>query len=405
MTRFCVALACLVVALASPASSVRAGAQAKPALGNTHPVYRELRSLAVGAEAYKVSNFVLTKDAAAFTLTGTLHMLSAVQGKVTGAVFLGQGSMAYTPPLAAERSMLSILTKGEPFAETFERAVFRFTDDTADAIKKGAAGTVAGPDAQAQDLLKDTNQALRVKLKDNLPARLLQDVLSPAPGRLFHAYISGKKYSSKLIYIMDPHGAGPVSPEEIQLVSWADFKEGIFAAHHYSDFYRTRQRVTPSPGLWIDIESQQLDVEIEGSGEISGVATTTFSSMIDGVAAVPLSLFPTLRVSSVTDADGKELPFIQESKEDDADFWIVLAKPANKGEEVTVRTSYKGKDAISDETPRTARRSCCGRPRCSSRRWDRSARPPRTRPRSPRRRSRCSSIPTTSVRWRTSACT
>jgi hypothetical protein len=114
-------------------------------MGNTHAVYKELRGLVVGSEAYKVSEFVLTKDAASFTLTGTLHLLPAVQRKVTGAVFLGQGRMAYTPPLAAERSMLAILTSGEPLAETFERAVFLFTDDTAEAIRKGAGSPATGP--------------------------------------------------------------------------------------------------------------------------------------------------------------------------------------------------------------------------------------------------------------------
>jgi hypothetical protein len=347
MSRSSVAIAILLIALAGGARAPRA--QGKPAaMGNTHPVYQELRGLVVGSEAYEVSDLVLTKDAASFTLTGTLHLLPAVQGKVTGAVFLGQGRMAYTPPLAAERSMLAILTKGEEFAETFERAVFRFTDDTADAIRKGG-GPATRPARQAQDLLKDTNTALRTRLKDNLHARILHDVLSPAPGGLFHAYITGKKYSNRLAYVVDPHGAGAVSPEEIQLLSWADFKEGIFAAHHYSGAYRSRQRAAAKPGLWIDIEKHVLDVQIEGNGEIAATATTTFASMIDGLAAVPLSLYPTLRVSSVTAEDGTELSYVQESKDDDADFWVVLSAPVHKGATVTLRTTYKGKDAILDE--------------------------------------------------------
>src|SRR5438045_7333428 len=96
-----------------------------------HPVYRELRAIGLGTDAYQVSNFVLSKDAATFTLTGTLYMLAPVQEKVTGAVFLGRGTMAYAPPLPVERGMLRNLTTGEDFNETFDRAVFRFTDDTA----------------------------------------------------------------------------------------------------------------------------------------------------------------------------------------------------------------------------------------------------------------------------------
>ena len=329
--------------------SVHSQSKAPAPAGNAHAVYKELRSLAVGTDTYKVNSLVLHKDAASFTLTGNVYMLPAVQGKITGAVFLGQGSMAYTPPIAVERNMLRNLTRGEDFNETFDRAVFRFTDDTAATIKAGAAGPAAGSSAEATDAWKDTNQALRLTLKSNLHARILQDVLSPKPGGLFHAYVTGKKYSNKLAYMVDPQGAGFVAPEEIQLFSWAANKEGIFTGHRFSDSYARKEKMPTTAGSWIDIEHQTLDTEIDQSGEIIGKATTTFSAMLDGLSAVPLSLFPTLRVSSVTDADGTALAFIQEAKEEDADLWIVLSKPLNKGEKFTFRTAYRGKDAVTAE--------------------------------------------------------
>src|SRR5690606_24187427 len=41
--------------------------------------------------------------------------------------------------------------------------------------------------------------------------------------------------------------------------------------------------------------------------------------------------------------------FIQESRDEDADFWVVLPKPLAKGERFTIRTTYKGKDAVTAE--------------------------------------------------------
>jgi hypothetical protein len=339
-------LVCLLVASACLLSTSAVRAQSK---AGSNPVYQELRTVAVGTEAFQVTDFVLAKDTAAFTLTGALHLLAPVQGKVTGAVFIGKGSMTYAPPIAAERSMLRNLTRGEEFNETFERVVFRFTDDTADKIKAAATGKASGGTSQAQDALKDVNDALRLKLRDNLHARILHDVLSPSPGGLFHAYVSGKKYSGKLAYMVDPHGAGFVAPEEVQLLSWADNKEGIFSGHHLSEAYRSKQRIATTPGGWIDIQHQALDTNIDQGGELSGRATTTFIAQFDGLAAVPLSLFPTLRVSSVTDDAGTALPFIQESKEEDSDFWVVLPKPLRKGDKFTLLTTYKGKDAVTAE--------------------------------------------------------
>jgi hypothetical protein len=338
-------LSVLVAALCCP---VLVQAQTPPAPG-AHPLYVELRALVPAAEAVPVKDLVLQKDAATFTLTGAVHLLPAVNGRVTGAVFVGQGSMRYEPPIAVERSMIRHLTKGEAFEETFERAVFRFTDDTADTIRAAGTAVAAASANQARDALKDTNQALRLQLKDNLHARILHDVLSPARGGLFHAYIAGRKYSNKLAYMIDPQGAGFVAPEEVQLMSWAANRDGIFAGHHLSDFYKTRQRVTATPGSWIDIQHQQLATVIDQSGELSGKAATTFTAILDGLHAVPLSLFPTLRVTSATDDGGAPLAFVQESKDEDADLWIVLPKPLKKGERFTIRTAYKGKDAVTAE--------------------------------------------------------
>jgi hypothetical protein len=316
---------------------------------NTHPLYVELRNLAPAAEAVLVKDFVLQKDAATFTLSGALHLLPPVNGRVTGAVFIGQGTMKYEPPVAVERSMLRHLTKGEAFEETFERAVFRFTDDTGATIAAAGTAAAAASANDARNTLKDTNQALRMTLKDNVHARILHDVLNPSSGGLFHAYVTGRKYSNRMAYMIDPQGAGFVAPEEVQLVSWANNRDGIFAGHHLSDFYKTRQRVTATPGAWIDIQHQQLATVIDQSGELTGTAATTFTAVLDGLNAVPLSLFPTLRVISATDEGGAALAFVQEPKDEDADLWIVLPKPLGKGERFTVRTSYKGKEAVTAE--------------------------------------------------------
>jgi len=54
-------------------------------------------------------------------------------------------------------------------------------------------------------------------------------------------------------------------------------------------------------------------------------------------------------VSSVTGQDGQPLDFIQEDKDEDADFFVILPKALNKGEAYTLRTVYSGKDAVSNE--------------------------------------------------------
>jgi hypothetical protein len=116
----------------------------------------------------------------------------------------------------------------------------------------------------------------------------------------------------------------------------------------WASFNFTEPRPKDTVGRTIHIDHHQLDTSLEKSGALSGKATTTFISMRNGLRVVPFSLFRTLRVQSVT-AEGQPLAFIQEDKNDDADFAVILPKPLAKGEKFSVTTTYGGKEAVSNE--------------------------------------------------------
>jgi hypothetical protein len=173
-----------------------------PAAHNSDPTYQQLRNLTLSGEAVSVSNFALKRDAGTFHLhSGTVCFVTPVQGKVTGAVFTGEGNFVLNPPSESERKSLKLLTKEDQFNENFSQAVLRFTDSTYDDIKKGGSAASGGCDA---GLLKDSQNITRHKLKFNLEARILQEVLSPEPRALFVAFIRGKHYSGKELYQIDP---------------------------------------------------------------------------------------------------------------------------------------------------------------------------------------------------------
>src|SRR5271165_6777288 len=318
-------------------------AQAPP---NADGTYQQLRTIALGNEAVSVNNLTLKRDAATFQLnSGTVCFLPAVQGKVTGAVFVGEGKLLLTPPLPSEERSLSLLSKEKEFSESFSHLVLRFTDETYDEIKK--AGSTASLSCDP-GLLRDSQQATRKKLRFNFDARVLQDVLSAQPGGLFIAFVHGKKYNDKILFVIDPHGALGVGPEEVELLTYDQNKEGIWTAFHYSDEYAKGTAKSSQKNGVIHIEHQQLDTEIQKSGQLNGKAMTTFVMLTPGVRVVPFLLFRTLRVQSVTDG-GQALNFVQEDKLEDPQFWVVLPKPLAVGEKYTITTTYGGKDAVSAE--------------------------------------------------------
>ena len=94
----------VLVCLSALSLSVKAIEPATPMVPNSDPTYQQLRNLSLGSEAVSVNNVNLRRDAATFHLrSGTVCFVAPVQGKVTGAVFVGDGNMILDPRQASER--------------------------------------------------------------------------------------------------------------------------------------------------------------------------------------------------------------------------------------------------------------------------------------------------------------
>lgn len=348
---------------ATPPSAARA-------LANNDAIYVKLRNIHVGTQAVHVSNFTMKRDAGTFLFkTGTFYLLEPVNDKVTGAVFLGDGTFKLDPPIEVEKRNLLILTKGEPFQEQFSSAVFRFTDQSDDEIRKGAVNETAPASGDPNGVLSDVKAQLKNHLRENLDVRLLQDVLSSQPGGEFVGFIKGKKYSDKMIYEIDPHGVvsyfpdpgpifrgGPViqeafslKPEEVALTTWDYNHYGIWAAFHFSKEYAAGTANSDEQNGAFAIDHQKLDTSINKAARLSGTAETTVVALQDGVRVLELNLFPTLRVATVTGQDHQPLAFIQEAHDEDADFAVILPHELKKGDSYVITTKYEGKDAITSK--------------------------------------------------------
>lgn len=184
---------------------------AAPAAANSNPTYQQLRNVGLSGEVAAANNLVLKRDAGVFTFrSGNFYFLAAVNGKVTGAIFLGNGSFELVPPLEMEKRTLSLLTKEPGMTEGFNQVVLRFTDGTYDEIRK-AAGVSGGSPGGGTSLFSDVQSALRKDLRWNLTARLLQDVLSPEPGDSLRPSSGAKNTAASCCSWWIPTGL-PTSP-------------------------------------------------------------------------------------------------------------------------------------------------------------------------------------------------
>jgi len=315
---------------------------------NSDPTYVQLRHVQTSGEAYEVQNLKIVRDAGTFELSsGTICLLAPVQGMITGAVFRGNGTFHLQSNDPREQNQMKPLTGGPGIDERFDKLVMRFADGTPEELK-GVLTKRAAWGCPA-DLLEENQKYLRKDLRYNLTARLLQPVLAGKPDGSFFAFIHGLKYGN-LGLVVDPSGVtlGGLHPEEVALIAFNESKFGFWYAGHLLTEPRDGwhvKRTNHETGS-IKAVNHKIDATIEKNGTLTATTSETFVSQIDDLRVVPFNLFQKLRVSRVTDANGNALGWIQEDKDEDAEYYVVLAKPAKKGEQVVVTSSYSGKDAV-----------------------------------------------------------
>jgi hypothetical protein len=162
-------------------------------------------------------------------------------------------------------------------------------------------------------------------------------VLSPEPGGYFVAFIHGKRYNGKEEFEIDPdHGT-----DQVNFWTYDENKFGHWLSLNILDQKIPTGRLTK-------IEHQQLDVTFEKNGSLEGKATAEIVSRRNGLRVVPLDLFHSLRVQSVA-VDGQPASFIQEDKNDDAEFAVILPKALSAGDKFTITTTYAGKEAVENQ--------------------------------------------------------
>lgn len=339
----------ILAALALALTSFPRQSAAQAQRGNSDPLYQQLRDLGLSGEVASVENWELQKDAATFRFTsGKFYFLSPVQNHLTGAVFIGEGQMLLTPKLSSEKRLMNILTHESGITESFEEAIFRFTDNTAGLIQKESPSHQDTADGRAKSALEDMNNDLRRKLRWNFAARLFVDITAEKPTGVFAAFVKGKKYSGKWLYIVDPFSDNITNPEEVSLRCYDDTSGGIWYSGHRSAEYLNGTASSKEWNQPVDIVHQDLETTLAKGTKLQGVSKTTFMPTRDGLRVLPFALYPSLRVSSVKDQDGHDIGFIQEKKDEDADFFVIFPAPLKKGQSYTFTTTYEGSEIIID---------------------------------------------------------
>lgn len=344
--------------VAAPREKIDVGGKGTVA-PNSEPNYRQIRD-DESFETYTVNNITLKRDVGTMTLrTGRISFLAPVMGRVVKAVFAGDAQFTLTPAVPSEQAYLRMIIEKDAVDEAFEKAVFCFTDETYQEIKRQAQP--GGDGSRARDVFADFNKRLRHRPegarsfveylvgRENLDAELLAGLYNPNRAGFFNAYIFGKKFGD-LRYYVRPSGALPqLSPEEVALINvdpGAD-KEGILYLAHLADEYKNKTASSDEDKRIIDVEHYRIETVIDGGEKLTAITELTFTALAEGDRILGFGLLPNLRVTRVT-SGGRESNFIQESRKEDGSFYVSLDEPLSKGKQYKLSIEYHGDKVVQD---------------------------------------------------------
>lgn len=293
----------------------------------------DLSALSLGGEVYRVRDLTLRRGALSVSFTrGVLAFLEPVDGRATGAVFIGSGDVLALMPNAIERAQMARFTGSPILNERFDVALLRFTDDTREEILR-ILGSRAEEEMRTGDLeallpwganLGDTSRLLNF--------RLLQDLMGPPDRPIFFAALRGET----LGWFDTVYDAR--SSEQIRISAGGDRSGDIWAS-----FPAERERFGDYRDP--DVLAYGIDTTISNAGRLSARAAVSIRVQSPGDRVLVFSLTPSLRVSDVR-LEGASLPFFQHASGSSQfgveQVAVVLPEPAREGDVLNLVFDYAG---------------------------------------------------------------
>ena len=320
-------------------------------------VYDQLSNLEASDQYAVTENVTFKRDAGTFIFNdGRLAFAKPVAGHVVAVVFTGEGVFELDPPTDMDRRQISRFTREPKLRDGFREAVFFFTDDSWSELTKQMKVSTGGDSSAAGKQLQTAQKRISDELNDwwasqakgafptrNLAARILADLSDRTSKGFFLADLKSEHHD-QLFYQVSWNRDGILMPglasdEEVALVHWkpgeySEWWSGFHLAAEYAQNPHPEHRK-----LLAHASDETIDADVTDN-HISATAEIKFEVPEAPVRVLPLSLDGVLRISSVTDAAGNKLRFIQEPRESTSDPWVILPEAATPGHLYTIKVAY-----------------------------------------------------------------
>jgi hypothetical protein len=330
------------------------------AFANSDTFYRQLRNVGLDV-TYRCENFTLPLDVGTFVLkSGTITLLALVNKFETGAVFVGEGHFTLKPATGIDTREVTRRTGDPTVEEDFTEVVFRFTPREYPKLS-GARGpeTATPPEAVAafqhwknklrhrHDVPEGFTQAiLENETIDNVDADVLAAIYNPQHPQFFNAYMHGTRHKDLRFFVRARVGAIPQldSAEEVALINCngGELDDGVWYSQHLLAELNAHTANSREDRRLFATRRYKIETVIGKNEHLYSRATITFDPLVPGERVMKFGLLPTLRVARVSNADGQDLHFIQESRKQDGSFYAILDEAPAMGQERSITIDYVG---------------------------------------------------------------
>jgi Peptidase family M1 domain len=321
-------------------------------------IYDQLKPFTLNGGVADVSGLILKRDRLEMTFDGTFYFTGRVQGRITGAVFIGAGKFtAAVPPSEFEKENVRRLLGADLVDSDFKTAVLRFSDDTFDVI--GQNRREGPPSDQAQKLATEAEARMLKQTGANLSARIALSILNEEkPGFFFANFDGGRR--DRFTGLVDYQSRVPVANFQLNggekglifaydsstndneiwmafygaedyrkgIVSYADLNDLIDIAHYDLNLDLREHKKTLR--LLARVESQTRFSNLRAVSFVIGESLGEYESQ---------RLKKQLRLKTARSGD-VELPFVQEDWE--GGFTVFLPTAVAAGQRLDFELKFEG---------------------------------------------------------------
>ncbi|HMF02629.1 MAG TPA: hypothetical protein VKK06_22260 [Terriglobia bacterium] len=285
-----------------------------------------------------IRDITIRRDVLTVALSrGVIAFLEPINGKVTGAVFIGSGEIVAIPPDPIEKEQVYKFTGTPVLNETFETAILRFTDNTYEEISKEIADHAA-EDVTANDAAQFEPWDMAIAARATaVNSRLLADLLEPGGKTFFLGELNGNR-RGWFDVVYDLRAIEEVSVFQVHDIGGTGITD-VWASFNQRSEARNPEAVAHEHKSAIDILSYEIDGALGPDNKIDAKATMRVKGRAETARVLIFDLAPTLRVASLmTDTDS--VPFYQSSTT--SSLIAVLPDPLKRDQNLTLRFTYGG---------------------------------------------------------------